>query len=152
KQVRRSLSADSGQPRRKGLFGTLRQRSGDKGVASVGAPACVNKEHNILTALNLRCDLAELLFTVDRLFVHLKDDHSGSQSQVITEGVRFYVRYLDAFTLRHAKALSHLRGECFDGDAQFGWDGLVLFGRGVVSLVSTVSKELGAVSHHHSRL
>jgi len=74
----------------------------------------VNKENHILTALELRCDLAELLFTVYRLLIHLKNDHSGGKPKVITEGVGFHVRYLYAFTLRYAHAFGHF-GIVIDG-------------------------------------
>src|SRR5256885_6917601 len=142
-------TVNSGSPRRNKY--ALRERPGDEGISSVSAPACADQEDHVLPALELGSGLAEVFFTVDRLLVHLQDDHAGLQLDIVTERVRLYVRDLNALAFRRSHAFGHFRRNRFHGDAQLCRHRLA-FCRGIIGLFGPIIEQFGAISHYYGRL
>jgi hypothetical protein len=63
----------------------LRKGSAQKNGAAVTAGAGAHQERHILAALELRLNPAEILLTVDRLFIDLQDHDTTLQPNVVAE-------------------------------------------------------------------
>src|SRR5271165_1441198 len=128
----------------------LRQSASLEDGCVVAAAARTDEEYHILAALGLRLDLPEVLFTVHRLLVDLENHVTASQSAILAEGIRFHLLHDDTFGVRELVAISHLRRDAPNCDAE-----LALLRLGLLTafflIAQTAGKKLGAVSDDYIR-
>src|SRR3954469_23856428 len=86
----------------------LRQRSAEEdGTASIPA-ALMDKEDNVLSALQLRSHPLEVVFAVDRSAIYLKDELAFSDTDIFRKGTRLHIADDNALVRSHAQTLSKI--------------------------------------------
>src|SRR4051812_50202199 len=116
--------------------------AGEEDGPGIAAAALPDKEHYVLSALELRLHLAEVLFAVHRLAVDLEDDVAAAESDVLTEGVRLHVLHDHSLVGRDVETRGDIGCDVADGDTELG-----ILRLGVVGLFvffsNAVAEELG---------
>src|SRR3954463_13838475 len=122
----------------------LRKCTAQEDSARVAPASLTHQENHILAALQVRLQLAEIIFIVDRLLVHLEDHVAASQANVFGEGVRFHVLDNHAFSSRRTQPISQVTREWLYGDAELALGRLLLV-VGVFVAAKAIAEELGTI-------
>src|SRR5690242_6181234 len=96
----------------------LRKCTAQEDGPGVPSAALPYKKDDILTALQVCLNLAEVIFTVDGLLVDFEDHVAASQTYILGEGVRLHVLHDHALACRGSQAVRQVARKRPYGDAQ----------------------------------